>query len=67
MEMVTPRIFLSNGALQNPEKPAQLRLVEGFYENRRVTYTRPDGQGKPANYYDVAILGLTGTTKMSRP
>lgn len=61
------RIFLANGALQNPEKAAQLRLVEGFYEKNRVTYTRPDRQGKPANYYDVAILGLTGMTKVSRP
>jgi prepilin-type N-terminal cleavage/methylation domain-containing protein len=61
------RIFLPNGALQNPEKPAQLRLVEGFYDNKRVTYTRPDRQGKPSNYYDISILGLTGTTKVSRP
>ena len=61
------RIFLPNGALQNPDKPAQLRLVEGFYDNNRLTYTRPDGQGGSANYYDIAILGMTGTTKVSRP
>ncbi len=61
------RIFLANGTLQNAEKPAQLRLVEGFVQNGRAVYTRPNPKGGPSNYYDIAILGLSGTTKVSRP
>jgi prepilin-type N-terminal cleavage/methylation domain-containing protein len=61
------RIFLPTGSLQNPEMPARLRLVEGFVDGERVTYTRPDEKGKTANYYDVSIVGLTGLTKVNRP
>ncbi len=61
------RIFMSNGALQNPEQPAQLRVVEGFYNGSGVTYTSHAASNKAANYYDVAILGMTGTTKVNRP
>lgn len=61
------RIFMPNGALQNPEQPAQLRLVEGIYQGNRITYTSHISSNQAANYYDVAILGLTGTTKVNRP
>ncbi|EDY21712.1 hypothetical protein CfE428DRAFT_0957 [Chthoniobacter flavus Ellin428] len=61
------RIFLSNGSLQNPEQPAQLRLVEGFFQGNRVVYTNHHSGGIAANFYDIAILGMTGTTKINRP
>jgi prepilin-type N-terminal cleavage/methylation domain-containing protein len=61
------RIFLPNGALQNPEQPAQLRLVEGYVQGGQTTYTNRSGGQAPDNYYDVAILGMTGTTKIDRP
>jgi prepilin-type N-terminal cleavage/methylation domain-containing protein len=61
------RIYLSNGALQNPDKAAQLRLVEAYLQGTQVIYTSRDKSGKAANYYDIAIIGMTGTTKISRP
>lgn len=61
------RIFLPHGGLQNPEWPAQIRLVEGFIEGDTVVYTRRNDSGKTANFYDVAIIGATGLTKVSRP
>jgi prepilin-type N-terminal cleavage/methylation domain-containing protein len=61
------RIFMPNGALQNPEQPAQIRLVQGFSQGNQVVYTSHDGQGKAANYYDVVIVGMTGTAKVDRP
>jgi prepilin-type N-terminal cleavage/methylation domain-containing protein len=61
------RIFLSNGSLQNPDKPAQLRLVEGYLQGSQVIYTRRGQTGLPANYYDIAIVGMTGMTKVDRP
>jgi hypothetical protein len=62
------RIFLPHGGLQNPEWPAQIRLVEGFIEGGQVVYTRRgDGPGQTANFYDVAIIGATGIAKVSRP
>lgn len=61
------RLFLSNGSLQNPEEPAQLRLVQGYRQGQSVVYTQPNASGKAANYYDIAIVGTTGTTKIDRP
>ena len=61
------RIYLPTGGLQSPEKPAQIRLVEGFAQGAQLVRTHPDGTGKSANYYDIAIVGATGTTKISRP
>lgn len=62
------RIFLPHGGLQNPEWPAQIRLVEGFVQGDEVVYTRRgDAPGQTANYYDVAIVGATGIAKVSRP
>lgn len=60
------RIFMPNGALQNPEQPAQLRLVEGYFQGNGVIYTNRNGQ-RSGNQYDIAILGMTGTTKVTRP
>lgn len=61
------RIFMPNGALQNPEQPAQLRLVEGFFQGGHVIYTNHDNGKHATNFYDIAILGMTGTTKINRP
>jgi prepilin-type N-terminal cleavage/methylation domain-containing protein len=64
------RVFLPTGSLSNPDQPAQLRLVEGIIEgageNRSVRYTRRKNRGT-ANYYDVAIIGATGSPKIIRP
>jgi hypothetical protein len=61
------RLYLPTGSLQNPQKPAQIRVVEGFAQGGNVIRTHPGEAGKSANYYDVAIVGATGTTKVSRP
>ncbi|MEI9898085.1 MAG: prepilin-type N-terminal cleavage/methylation domain-containing protein [Chthoniobacter sp.] len=61
------RIFMANGGLQNPQDPAQLRLVQGFNQGSQVIYTSRAGPGTAANYYDITILGMTGTTKVDRP
>lgn len=61
------RIFMPNGALQNPEQPAQLRLVEGFSQGGQLVYTHRGSQQAAANYYDVAIIGMTGIAKVNRP
>lgn len=67
------RIFMPSGSLQNPEEPAQIRLVEGIFADDRVIYTRPGeklpqaDQRAPANFYDIAIVGTTGMAKVSRP
>lgn len=61
------RIYLPNGGLQNPEKRAQLRVIEGFAQGGKIVRTHPASDSQAANYYDVAIIGATGTTKISRP
>ncbi len=61
------RIYLPNGGLQNPEKRAQIRVIEGFAQGGQIVRTRPGVAGQAANYYDIAIIGATGTTKISRP
>lgn len=61
------RVFLPGGSLQNAEEPAHLRIVEGYLQGKAVTYTRPGVGKKPANYYDVALIGATGIAKASRP
>ena len=62
------RIFVPSGALSNPDKPAQLRLVEGFVDGNSIRYTHRSTSGPgPANYFDLAIVGTTGATKISRP
>ncbi len=67
-EAFVARIFTPSGALSNPDKGAQIRLVEGFIDApQTVTYTRRRSGGGPANFFDVAIVGATGATKVSRP
>ena len=61
------RIFLPNGGLQNPEYPAQIRLVEGFSSDGETRYSHTDSNGLPPNYYDIAIVGATGLAKVNRP
>ncbi len=61
------RIFTPGGGLQNPAVPAQIRLVEGRVEGGAVHYSNRNDAGKPANYFDIAIVGATGATKISRP
>jgi prepilin-type N-terminal cleavage/methylation domain-containing protein len=61
------RLFLPNGGLQNPEHPARIRLVEGFSQVGQTKYSRPSKDGKPVNFYDVAIVGATGIAKVDRP
>jgi prepilin-type N-terminal cleavage/methylation domain-containing protein len=61
------RIFTPGGGLQNPAAPAQIRLVEGRVESGAVRYTNRNSAGQPANWFDIAIVGATGATKISRP
>lgn len=61
------RIFTPGGGLQNPSHPAQIRLVEGRVEAGKLYYSHRNDQGKPANFFDIAIVGATGATKISRP
>jgi hypothetical protein len=63
------RIFVPTGSLSNPDKSAQIRLVEGFIEApHTVRYTHRSSTGSgAANYFDLAIVGATGATKTSRP
>ena len=61
------RIFTPGGGLQNPGYPAQIRLVEGRVEGGTILYTNRNALGKPANWFDIAIVGATGATKISRP
>jgi hypothetical protein len=61
------RIFLPTGSLMNAEEPAHLRLVEGHLNGLNTAYTHPGEGGKPANYYDIALIGATGVAKVSRP
>ncbi len=61
------RIFTPSGGLQNATAPAQIRLVPGNIEGGAIHYTQRNDAGKPANYFDIAIIGATGATKISRP
>ena len=61
-------IFLpSRGLLQNTS--AQLQLAEGFATTAgAITFTRPSsGGGKPANFYTVSVLAMSGRPKIDRP
>lgn len=61
------RIFVPSGGLRNAQDPAQIRLVEGQLEGTKVRYSRPGSHAGTADFIDVAIIGVTGTTKTSRP
>jgi hypothetical protein len=68
------RVFLPTGSLSNPDRPAQLRLVEGTIQGptgaRSIQLARrhKTGSSDPdrKNYYDIAIIGTTGAPKISR-
>lgn len=66
------RVFLPTGSLSNPDKPAQLRLVEGTIQGladaRTIQLARNHQTGdlKRKNYYDIAIVGTTGAPKINR-
>lgn len=64
------RMFLPSGGLSNPDRPAQIRLVEGYVEGAagapEIRYTRP-AEGRPSNFYDISIVGTTGAVKITRP
>ena len=61
------RIFTPSGGLQNAGAPAQIRIVEGDTQGGVMRYSNRNSAGKPANYFDIAIIGATGATKISRP
>jgi len=61
------RIFIPNGGLSDSVSPTQIRLVEGFVRGGKAIYTHSDASGKPANYFDIVLLGVTGLAKTSRP
>ncbi len=61
------RIFTPGGGLQNATAPAQIRLVEGDTAGGVMRYSHRNSMGKPANFFDIAIVGATGATKISRP
>ena len=44
-----------------------IRVIEGFAQGGAVVRTHPGAGGTAANYYEIAIIGATGTTKVSRP
>lgn len=60
------RVFLPRGGLLNPSSTAKIRLVEGLPDGAGTTYTRPGSDGKPANVYNVTIIGNTGIAKEDR-
>lgn len=61
------RIFLPNGSLQNPEENAQIRIVQGVKAGSEINYTNKGGEATAQNFYDIVILGATGTAKAIRP
>lgn len=61
------RIFTPTGRLQNAEFAAQIRLVEGYLKGHEIVYTHRKDASRAANYCDIAIVGATGNTKVSRP
>jgi prepilin-type N-terminal cleavage/methylation domain-containing protein len=72
---VAYRMFLPSGGLSNPDRPAQIRLVEGYITGSsggsEIRYTRPASGAAstngPANFYDISIVGTTGAVKIARP
>lgn len=61
------RIFTAGGGLLDASVPSQIRLVEGHLVSGTVQYGRPGVDGRPDNFFDIAILGATGLPKISRP
>jgi len=61
------RIFTAGGGLLDASVPSQIRLVEGHVMSGTVQYGKPGVDGRPDNFFDIAILGATGLPKISRP
>ncbi|WP_081891733.1 prepilin-type N-terminal cleavage/methylation domain-containing protein [Verrucomicrobium sp. BvORR106] len=61
------RIFTAGGGLLDASVPSQIRLVEGHVVDGTVQHPRPGADGRPDNFFDIAILGATGLPKISRP
>jgi hypothetical protein len=58
---------MPTGALRNPRFPPN-PIVEGNRIGDVVNYTKRQGKTNvTANFYDVAIIGATGATKIARP
>lgn len=60
-------IFMPSGGRRTPENPAQLRLVQGIREGKGITYTNRLADGLPADFIDIAVVGVTGSIKTTRP
>lgn len=60
-------IFMPSGGRRTPEVPAQMRLVQGFREGKGITYTNRQADGLPADFIDIAVVGVTGSIKTTRP
>lgn len=60
-------IFMPSGARRNADQPARLRLVAGFKEGSQLIYSQRGTSGRPPNYFDVTIVGVTGAVKVDRP
>lgn len=61
------RVFLPNGGLYNPSTSATIQLVEGFVNGGSVKLTHCASGGSAADYYNIAIVGVTGRSKIERP
>ena len=61
------RVFLPNGGLYNPSTSATIQLVEGFVNGGSVKLTHCSSGGSAADYYNIAIVGVTGRSKIERP
>ena len=61
------RVFLPNGGLYNPSTSATIQLVEGFVNGGNVKLTHCASGGSAADYYNIAIVGVTGRSKIERP
>lgn len=61
------RVFIPNGGLLSSDLPAKLRLVEGSYIDEKLRYYKVNSAGVTSNWFDVALIGSTGLTKLNRP
>ena len=61
------RVFLPNGGLYNPATSSKIQLVEGAVNGNSVTLTHCVTGGSAADFYNIAIVGITGRSKIERP
>ncbi|MHA3775185.1 hypothetical protein ACXR0O_26985 [Verrucomicrobiota bacterium sgz303538] len=57
------RVFLPNGALSNPDIPAQIRLVEDSSDGSRSGVASRYRPSDSKHFYDIAIVGTTGAVR----